>query len=465
MSPYNHRDNHRHGGHGNNRRGSGNEPVQGVAAVPKIVQSAVTVEQLTPGHKFYLYWSGWHSGNYDKIKVNNEELKKVGKFPGFSIEQIQNLIARQETLADNNALRIQTTASAPFTTGLGEEHPLENGFAFLSPYGIPYYPGSGIKGAVRKAAEILALTGQDNWSIPLVWWVFGFDANAAYLSMNSQDAKWLTAYKKHMSSLNSDAQALLESFVELVNFALRPEHKLTTELVCDLENNFKTLMPNINLRGSVNFWDCFPIPPDHDMRVDIMNPHQSGYYQSAKEPGTWGNPVPIYFLTLPAGTIFKYFVTLMPVAKLPESVQKSWQTLLTSAFRYAFEIQGGGAKTASGYGVQTIYSESNGGNTSDSKQETTKTSAPAIPKETPVEAMEKRVVVIMESVLKGNWGQRDSAVRSLKEMKDLDGDVTIHVQRLVAGYRKKFKKKPEKIEKFQELLTKLGLLRQEDKNV
>ena len=47
-------------------------------------------------------------------------------------------------------------ATASFTTGLGNEHPLENGFVFLNPYGLPYLPGSGVKGVLRQAARELA---------------------------------------------------------------------------------------------------------------------------------------------------------------------------------------------------------------------------------------------------------------------------------------------------------------------
>lgn len=40
-----------------------------------------------------------------------------------------------------------------FVTGLGREHPVENGFAWHSTLGTPYLPGSSIKGLVRAWAE------------------------------------------------------------------------------------------------------------------------------------------------------------------------------------------------------------------------------------------------------------------------------------------------------------------------
>ncbi|MCI0724009.1 MAG: RAMP superfamily CRISPR-associated protein [Acidobacteria bacterium] len=40
-----------------------------------------------------------------------------------------------------------------FVTGLGREHPVENGFAWHHSLGVPYLPGSSIKGMVRAWAE------------------------------------------------------------------------------------------------------------------------------------------------------------------------------------------------------------------------------------------------------------------------------------------------------------------------
>ncbi|HWO99019.1 MAG TPA: RAMP superfamily CRISPR-associated protein [Methylococcus sp.] len=62
-------------------------------------------------------------------------------------------------------LKLEATGVAPFTTGLGNEHPLENGFAFLNPYGLPYLPGSGVKGILRQAARELA---SGTWGEPWV---------------------------------------------------------------------------------------------------------------------------------------------------------------------------------------------------------------------------------------------------------------------------------------------------------
>lgn len=46
-----------------------------------------------------------------------------------------------------------------FATGLGREHPIENGFAWHPTLGAPYLPGSSVKGLVRAWARVLLENG------------------------------------------------------------------------------------------------------------------------------------------------------------------------------------------------------------------------------------------------------------------------------------------------------------------
>lgn len=50
------------------------------------------------------------------------------------------------------ALHLKT--EGPFVTGLGRNHPVENGFAWHQTLGTPYLPGSSVKGVVRSWAKI-----------------------------------------------------------------------------------------------------------------------------------------------------------------------------------------------------------------------------------------------------------------------------------------------------------------------
>ena len=227
--------------------------------------------------------------------------------------------------ACTDVLTLEATATAPFTTGLGNEHPLENGFAFLNPYGLPYLPGSGIKGVLRQAARELA-SGQ--WGDTCGW-----------TEELIHQPPWSDCRKIDLSVLD----ALFGR---------------------ETENGSSD-----HVRGALSFWDALPQIPGDSLSVDIMTPHQSHYYQpqdlrdkkaylkssGSTSPHDSGAPTPISFLTLPPGTRFTFHVRC-DMAHLdwlaPDLAHNQrWQTLLTAAFEHAFEWLGFGAKTAVGYGA------------------------------------------------------------------------------------------------------------------
>lgn len=82
-------------------------------------------------------------------------------------EKIQQLAASQ----GGQARIYQCTA--PFVTGMGNPHPLENGFTWHPTLGVPYLPGSAVKGLVRAALE-LAYQGEDRLALLKRW--FGTEA-------------------------------------------------------------------------------------------------------------------------------------------------------------------------------------------------------------------------------------------------------------------------------------------------
>ena len=161
-----------------------------IVPVPQAVKDVAEEEGLAPGHRFKLY-ARWVTPKWLPPVKGAKVLKGLKEVVKFHREikdgLIEPLIARQKLLARGpDVLHISATAQAPFTAGLGEAHPFENSFAFLDPYGIPYYPGSSIKGVVRRAAEEIALFGDSEgnhhgWTIPLVWCLFGFEEGSAYL--------------------------------------------------------------------------------------------------------------------------------------------------------------------------------------------------------------------------------------------------------------------------------------------
>ena len=313
-----------------------------IAAVPRYLGQEFS--SASPGLRFGMYLSLWgenkrtnqvlwtrHDVTYEvrgqqhqerEVQKDNKNSALTDACKLGTTDKKQN-----KALADRQAanaagipvdahLHLQATSTAPFTTGLGNEHPLENGFAFLNPYGLPYLPGSGIKGVLRQAARELA-SGQ--------WGTTGWSADKrhSYQSSNSKTPLKL-----------SDADVL---------FGMESANGDTE-----------------HLRGVLGFWDAIPQIKGDSLLVEIMTPHQSHYYQNKAQAGSnspheSGSPTPIPFLTVPPESGFTFHVVcdLPRLQLLAGELHENghWKELLTEAFEHAFKWLGFGAKTAVGYGA------------------------------------------------------------------------------------------------------------------
>ena len=339
------------------------------AAIPNYLQKSLGAADLPPGHAFRLYYRGYDQNWQVEKTTKAEALANLVKFSCKTKKNLEALVERQKHLAGTRgAWQLSGWAKAPFTAGLGNEHPLENGFSFLDPYGIPYYPGASVKGVVRRAAEELALFEPDSrgWTLPAVWWLFGFDLNAAFFREAKSDTpahlagetkRWRTAYEKGIAGLGESEKRLFHLFVETT---AGPEPKEREALHRALKEGSGEPLKKVHSRGALTFWDVIPKPDGDALRVDIMNPHFTHYYQKSDFPGDWGDPVPIFFLTLPEKTEFCFVVEFAPPVTWPAEVLTyfaestasgpRWQALLQAAFEFAFEWLGFGAKTSIGYG-------------------------------------------------------------------------------------------------------------------
>ena len=259
-----------------------------------------------------------------EIKLNNkvDALAQAAALNPEDKAAMKALADRQSHLAGNlpHMLSLDATAIAPFTTGLGNEHPLENGFAFLNPYGLPYLAGSGVKGVLRQAARELA-SGQ--WGNEHGW----------------------SADKQFEIRVNGKSLAI--SMLDAL-FGLESQDGDT-----------------LHMRGALSFWDVIAQMPNNcnSLHVEVMTPHQSHYYQQKSDPKTGssatphdsGQPTPISFLTVPPGSGMTFHVQcdLPRLQRLAPTLAEgdAWKKLLQAAFEHAFEWLGFGAKTAVGYGA------------------------------------------------------------------------------------------------------------------
>jgi CRISPR-associated protein Cmr6 len=309
-----------------------------IAAVPRYLPEKLFVA-ASPGLRFGMYlrlWGVnrrsqallWKTNDIDyesrgqdhrerEVTHENKELalREACKLTPSDQQTMLALAHRQRGLAEpfresGALLTLDAVAVAPFTTGLGNEHPLENGFAFLSPYGLPYLPGSGIKGVVRQAAWELA---SGEWGDAANW-----DSGEVHLLKVGRDEIRL-----------SSADVL---------FGLETERGESE-----------------HVRGCLSFWEVFPQIDGDQLMVDVMTPHQGHYYQRCGTPHDSGSPTPITFLTVPPKSRFTFHVLcdLGHLRRLAPSFadDERWKGMVKAAFMHAFEWLGFGAKTSVGYGA------------------------------------------------------------------------------------------------------------------
>ena len=266
-----------------------------IVAVPQYLGDDFRL--ASPGLRFGMFLKCWDNQFSLITSKKTDALKAASTVSQNDRELARRLNERQKDMfrliPDTSCCVLFAKSIAPFTIGLGNEHPLENGFSFLNPYGLPYLPGSGVKGVIRQAARELA---SGEWGDACEW-----------------DHDMIDALFGHESGANNHS------------------------------------------RGALEFWDVIPQSKDNARAVEIMTPHQKHYYQDNQSPHDSGLPNPICFLTVSPESEFTFYVRcdrqrLSRVA--PDLVKESqWKCLLEAAFEHAFEWLGFGAKTAVGYGA------------------------------------------------------------------------------------------------------------------
>ncbi len=270
--------------------------------VPEYQRQAVseTTGAVPHGHLFNLYLALWNDQFSLSSARRGNILARLADGNPWVERMVEALVERQLTVVwavpDAQRLSLHASSTSPFMTGLGIEHPLENGFSFLNPYGVPYLPGRGNKGVLRRAAQLLrdgafGEPGQDGWTEETVHVLFGTE---------DQEVDEQTPRR----------------------------------------------------RGALSFLDVIPVLPRGSMQVEVATPHQTEYLQGQDTPHDSGNPNPIVFLAVPPKSRFVFHV-LADTRLMGEALARGerWKQLLQEAFQRAFDWLGFGTKTAVGYGA------------------------------------------------------------------------------------------------------------------
>ncbi|MEF8731178.1 MAG: type III-B CRISPR module-associated protein Cmr5 [Candidatus Accumulibacter meliphilus] len=154
-----------------------------VAAVPKYVREAPPAfRNCPPGHRFNLYFEIWQEGNWLIAKNGKADACAQCLALGDAAPVLQALRARQQALAgalpEEQRQIIDAVSTAPSPPDSGSNTRSTTASPSLTPYGLPYLAGSGVKGVLRQAANELRDDGDAAITQPLIDALFGQDCRA-----------------------------------------------------------------------------------------------------------------------------------------------------------------------------------------------------------------------------------------------------------------------------------------------
>lgn len=222
--------------------------------------------------------------NFNFIKERNEELINKLKDSGFKV------------------ISFHAICQWRLIIGLGASHPQETSMTLHHIYGIPYIPGSAIKG-ITKHWIVLKLAD-------------------------------------HIANNES-----FEDVIEKVSKALEDGDDSYSNLSLD-GIEFKDLVKIFGTQrqiGQVIFMDAYPVD-SIELEIDIMNVHYPDYYSGKEAPTDYQKPRPIKFLTLKKAKFqFHLLSKDINLLKYTEKFLKE-----------ALKEHGIGAKTSLGYGIFDI---------------------------------------------------------------------------------------------------------------
>lgn len=301
------------------RRGSGPSPAG---------QTATGVQYPLPAELTELYSSA-SKDNLNPAVIFDRFAPDLSKAGDKKEEWKRQALQSAAGKADSSALRaylnrwqtlVQACGAQPFTLqtdwrfipGLGRKSALEIGFSFHR-YGFPYLTGSAVKGIART------------------WAVFEL-AEKVGLSTEQPEA---------IANLDKLLEKPDEDFFEEATHA-SPWRGLTN-LLQEAEL-FRAVFGTLEQAGGALFFEAIPAEA-FALEIDIMNPHYGPYYQGKDAPADWHNPVPVAFLTVPAGKTFHFAVAWRRAAQNPE-----WRAKAEEWLKNGLKELGAGAKTAAGYG-------------------------------------------------------------------------------------------------------------------
>lgn len=261
------------------------------------------------------------------LRLVKEEIGKAWDYLRADLlNRQENLFSSFEKL-DYKVRSFCGSISWRMVIGLGGTHPWETSMTLHHLYGIPYIPGSAVKGVSR------------HWALLTLFENLGEKEFNNIQALGKILEEWDFEKEERLEECKASAQREKGESWEFIERNWEKIKERREELA-----QFQRIFGTQRNSGEVLFFDAYP-KDRVELEMDIMTPHYPQYYEGKEAPTDWQDPVPIPFLTLGGNTKFKFLLAGRE------------EQLLDTALKFlkgALANFGIGAKTALGYGIFEI---------------------------------------------------------------------------------------------------------------
>lgn len=276
------------------------------------------------------------SKNISEFFTELESKSKDDQFKNFYKVFIENW---RNTLANIPDIKIFSgSTQSRLAIGLGNETILENSLTLHSIWGIPYIPGSALKGVTRNYYINKILLKDLKESADIIDNLIFAYSEVLKNKSDETKLKKLTKIKQNKKEIFAN-----ESTIQ----------KIKTGWF-DLEKAYKIFGASDN-EGAIIFYDAYP-EEYPKLKSDIMNPHFGDYYSDKNAiiaPGDWLSNNPIKFITVDKNEKFIFVLGKRKNSKISDVDF----TEIYNIVKEALEFSGIGAKTSVNYGYFHKFDE------------------------------------------------------------------------------------------------------------
>ncbi len=283
---------------------------------------------------------GWLRGSDDRVQRNFWiRVARRLVIPRLMRTYLNRLEDAVRAIARTNGLSYEIKryrTRKKLLVGIGGASAWESGVLSLNPFGIPWIPGSSLKGAMRWTAIIELLERIESSGLegePLERLLALVGLKRISESQDGSECVW--RIEEHDLGSIRDCLDYLK------------ERGVKEEILNELTTLIK-LFGSKKEAGRLIIIGGFPEPSNQNfLTPEVVNPHYRSYYQGSegdsegRPPGDWEDPIPFFHAVVREGVTFRFYI-LCPLEFLDRARKLLRRTLVESGI---------GGRKSSGYGL------------------------------------------------------------------------------------------------------------------